>query len=163
MHAAWVGDSRLVVECNGGVGFATEDHKPDRPDERDRIENGAYGKVYMNGVWRVLGLAVSRSIGDRPVKNADIGRKNGGFPGRVIADPEYAQYQLTPDNNFAIIASDGLWDAVKNHEAISLVKNVFKERGSRDDAARALQDEAIKRGSGDNITIIVSQFNWSQK
>ena len=163
LHAAWVGDSRLVVEHNGTIGFATEDHKPDRPDERHRIEELSIGKVYMDGAWRVLGLAVSRSIGDRRCKYADIARKNGGIPGRVIATPEYAQYQLTPANHFAIIASDGLWDAVDNKDAITIAKKALELNGISNDAAEALKNEAIKRGSGDNITVIVAQFDWDKK
>jgi protein phosphatase 1L len=163
LHAAWVGDSRLVVECNGKVAFATEDHKPDRPDERDRIENQSLGKVYMDGVWRVLGLAVSRSIGDRMHKMADQARKNGGIPGRVIASPEYMQYQLTSANSFAIVASDGLWDAVTNDQAVAIAKNALQANQSCNDAAHALKNEAIKRGSGDNITITVAKFDWNKK
>jgi serine/threonine protein phosphatase PrpC len=35
MHCAWAGDTRAVLECGGKVCFATDDHKPDRPDEKN--------------------------------------------------------------------------------------------------------------------------------
>src|SRR5438477_5431293 len=96
LYYAWVGDSRLFV--NNGP--ATKDHKPNDPQEKERIEQ-AGGKVELLGVPRVNGLAVARAIGDEPIKR--LGRK------QVIATPEYGQYQLTPDNEFMILASDGIW------------------------------------------------------
>lgn len=46
----------------------SDDHKPNRNDEHDRIEAGG-GAVIWAGTWRVAGvLAVSRAFGDRPLK-----------------------------------------------------------------------------------------------
>lgn len=54
-----------------------------------------------NGIWRVQdSLAVSRAIGDVNLKEW------------VISEPETSQLQLTPDCEFLIMASDGLWDKV---------------------------------------------------
>jgi serine/threonine protein phosphatase PrpC len=157
LHCAWVGDSRLVLEKNGGVGFATDDHKPDREDEKKRIVD-AGGSVEHYGVWRVNGLAVSRSIGDKGCKK--MGQ------GQIVAVPEYAKMQLSRDNHFMIIASDGLWDVMSNEDAVNLVKEEFKDIKVKNTTALAsvaqfLQNEAIKRGSGDNITVCIVHFDWS--
>jgi protein phosphatase 1L len=71
-----VGDSRAVVCISGeAIAFST-DHKPNRTDERQRIED-AGGVVMWSGTWRVGGvLAVSRAFGDRLLKKY------------VVADPE---------------------------------------------------------------------------
>ena len=46
----------------------SDDHKPNRTDERNRIE-AAGGVVVWAGTWRVGGvLAVSRAFGDRLLK-----------------------------------------------------------------------------------------------
>jgi protein phosphatase 1L len=46
----------------------SDDHKPNRADERSRIE-AAGGVVVWAGTWRVGGvLAVSRAFGDRLLK-----------------------------------------------------------------------------------------------
>lgn len=152
LHCAWAGDSRLVLESSDKVAFASDDHKPDREDEKKRIEK-AGGKVVMHGVWRVNGLAVSRSIGDVGCKEAGIGQ--------IIATPEYAQKQLTTSNHFAIIASDGLWDVISSKRAVAIVAKALHEEKSLNDIARILQNVAIKRGSGDNITICITQFDWT--
>ncbi len=150
MHCAWVGDSRAVLERSGKSYFFTDDHKPNRADEKERIEK-AGGKVYWHGVWRANGLAVSRSIGDRKIKSK---------VGQVIATPEYADMQLNSDNHFLIIASDGLWDVVGSEEAVAMVKEGLDDKKSVDDVAEILQDEAIASGSGDNITVCVVKFDW---
>jgi protein phosphatase 1L len=151
LHYAWVGDSRLVVH-NGPV---TKDHKPDNDQEKKRIEDLG-GRVYTHGVPRVNGLAVSRSIGDAAVKKAG--------EGQVIATPEYGNYQLTKDNAFMILASDGLWDVVDNESALMIVKDALCNKGcSCETAAYLLKNEAIIHGSQDNITIMVAKFDWLQK
>lgn len=78
------------------------DHKPNSKEERQRIEN-AGGVVVWAGTWRVGGvLAVSRAFGDRPLKRY------------VIATPEIKEETLKDEDEFLILASDGLWDVISN-------------------------------------------------
>jgi protein phosphatase 1L len=154
MHCAWAGDTRAVLECNGKACFFTADHKPDRKDEKERIER-AGGKVYKHGVWRVNGLAVSRSIGDKTCKMLGVGQ--------IIATPEYAQKQLTSDNHFLIMASDGLWDVMNNEEVITLVEQALQQKKICTSIALMLRNLAIAKGSNDNITVCVVKFNWQQE
>ncbi|KAA8520943.1 hypothetical protein F0562_011616 [Nyssa sinensis] len=81
------GDSRAVL-CHGGIAVPlSRDHKPDRPDERERVE-AAGGNV--NGC-RVLGvLATSRSIGDQYLKPY------------VISEPEVTVSRRTKSDEFLI-------------------------------------------------------------
>jgi len=151
LHYAWVGDSRALLENNGTVQFATQDHKPERADEKDRIEK-AGGQIYFYGVWRVNGLAVSRSIGDRKMKDAG--------QGQIIAVPEYEQMQLSENNHFMIMASDGLWDKVSNEEAVEMVTQALQNKKPLNDIAQDLQNAAIEKGSRDNITVCVIKFDW---
>eukprot|EP00967_Tisochrysis_lutea_P043238 scaffold52215_cov15-Tisochrysis_lutea.AAC.1 len=78
------------------------DHKPNSKEERQRIEN-AGGVVVWAGTWRVGGvLAVSRAFGDKPLKRY------------VIATPDIREESLRDDDEFLILASDGLWDVISN-------------------------------------------------
>ncbi|XP_013706148.1 probable protein phosphatase 2C 71 [Brassica napus] len=137
-----VGDSRAVI-CRAGTAFAvSRDHKPDQSDERERIEN-AGGFVMWAGTWRVGGvLAVSRSFGDRLLKEY------------VIADPEIQEEKIDDSLEFLILASDGLWDVFSNEEAVEVVKEVEDP----EESTKKLVGEAIKRGSADNITCVVVRF-----
>lgn len=58
------GDSRAVL-CRNGVAIPlSTDHKPDRPDELNRIQEAGGRVIYWDGP-RVLGvLAMSRAIGN---------------------------------------------------------------------------------------------------
>ena len=152
LYCAWVGDTRAVLEKNGKVGFFTNDHKPDSEDEKKRIEK-AGGRVRMQGVWRVNGLAVSRSIGDASCKKKGVGQ--------IIAIPECAQVQLTSDSHFLILASDGLWDVVDNEQAVEMVKKELDKKIPLNSIALLLQNFAIKKGSGDNITVCIIAFDWT--
>eukprot|EP00271_Cylindrocystis_brebissonii_P011157 TRINITY_DN27_c0_g1_i1.p1 TRINITY_DN27_c0_g1~~TRINITY_DN27_c0_g1_i1.p1 ORF type:complete len:284 (+),score=56.38 TRINITY_DN27_c0_g1_i1:255-1106(+) len=138
-----VGDSRTILS-KGGKAFAlSNDHKPNRVDERERIER-AGGSVMWAGTWRVGGvLAVSRAFGDRLLKRY------------VVPDPEIQEEVVTPDFEFLVLASDGLWDVVKDQDAVSMVHSQLDAEA----AAKRLTEEAFKRGSTDNITCVVVRFH----
>ena len=138
-----VGDSRAVLSSGGETIAMSDDHKPNRPDERKRIEE-AGGIVVWAYSWRVMGvMAVSRSIGDKLYKQY------------VISDPEIKQHVLNKEDDLLILASDGLWDVLSSREAVALISEVK----DAEDAAKALSAEAYNRGSKDNITCIVIRFN----
>ncbi|KAK9070984.1 hypothetical protein SSX86_009552 [Deinandra increscens subsp. villosa] len=137
-----VGDSRAVVCKNGKAVAVSRDHKPDRSDERKRIQD-AGGFVMWAGTWRVGGiLAVSRAFGDKLLKRF------------VVADPEIEEEEVDGCLEFLVLGSDGLWDVVSNEEAVEMVKPV----SSPEEAAEMLMQEALKRGSADNVTVVVVRF-----
>ncbi|CAI0464648.1 unnamed protein product [Linum tenue] len=105
-----LGDCRAVL-CKGGVAEAlTIDHRAEREDERQRIENKGGYVEFHRGAWRVHGiLSVSRSIGDSHLKEW------------VLAEPDTNILHLTPDMEFLVLASDGLWEVVENQEAVDIV------------------------------------------
>lgn len=86
-------------------------------------------------IHRVIGdIAVSRSIGDPDYKGFVAGRvvdeclawppgHSRCFSGDLlIPDPEFRSKELTRDDEFLILASDGLWDVVTPAEACLQVK-----------------------------------------
>ncbi|WJX21700.1 protein-serine/threonine phosphatase [Trifolium repens] len=139
-----VGDSRVVASRAGLAVPLSVDHKPDRSDERQRIEQ-AGGFVIWAGTWRVGGvLAVSRAFGDKLLKPY------------VVADPEIQEEEIE-GVDFIIVASDGLWNVISNKEAVSLVQNIT----DAEVASKELIKEAYTRGSSDNITCVVVRFDPS--
>ncbi|KAL2347965.1 hypothetical protein Fmac_001965 [Flemingia macrophylla] len=142
------GDSRAVL-CRGGVAVPlSRDHKPDRPDEKERIEAAGGRVIEWNGN-RVLGvLATSRSIGDHCMKPF------------VICKPETSVYERTEWDEFVVVASDGLWDVVSNKFVCEVVRNCYAQtRTYASEAAAMLAELAMARGSKDNISVIVIQLN----
>jgi serine/threonine protein phosphatase PrpC len=119
------GDSRCILARNDGAVALSVDHKPDRPDERERIESAGGTVELVCGVWRLNGgIAVSRALGDRDFK--DDGART------LIADPEIVAGQISADRDrCAILACDGLFDVLSNAEAANLAADCCKE-GLRD-------------------------------
>ncbi|CAL4994928.1 unnamed protein product [Urochloa decumbens] len=137
-----VGDSRAII-CKGGQAIAvSRDHKPDQTDERQRIED-AGGFVMWDGTWRVGGLVpVSRAFGNKLLKQY------------VLADPEVKEEVLDSSHEFLILASHGLWDVVTNEEAVEMVKPIQ----DAESAAKRLLQEAYKRETSENTTVIIVRF-----
>ncbi len=112
------GDSRAVLSRSGGkVAFATEDHKPYNEEEKARIEN-AGGSVIIQ---RVNGsLAVSRALGDfdyKRVPNVPCTEQ------LVSAEPEITCIERHPEDEFLILACDGIWDVMSNQEVVDFVRH----------------------------------------
>lgn len=141
IYVANAGDSRCIMFSNGRVIPMSSDHKPNRPDEKKRIEDLG-GFIQKPDVWRVNGmLALSRAIGDKHLKKW------------VTCEPEVFSHIRTPGDQYLILASDGLWDVVSNEEAAQIV-NMNLHHSARV-AADALVQTAYNKGSTDNITALV--------
>ncbi|XP_010457921.1 PREDICTED: protein phosphatase 2C 3 [Camelina sativa] len=118
------GDSRAVLCRNGKAVPLSTDHKPDRPDELDRIQEAGGRVIYWDGA-RVLGvLAMSRAIGDNYLKPY------------VTSEPEVTVTDRTEEDEFLILASDGLWDVVTNEAACAMVHMCLNRKGGRGGSGR---------------------------
>jgi serine/threonine protein phosphatase PrpC len=57
-----------------------------------------------------------------------------------------------------VMACDGLWDVISNDECIAKVTDALEKDQSGQYISRMLVDEALQRGSTDNITCMVILF-----
>jgi protein phosphatase len=147
-----IGDSRTLVARGGRIILATLDHKPQNPEEKARIERCS-GVVRMN---RVDGdLAVSRAFGDATFKRNRDNLRNQ----KVIAVPDVSRIECQKDD-VLIIACDGVYEGNYNNEEV--VENVFSmlppPEGDYGVVAARICDQAIRRGSKDNVSCMIVQF-----
>jgi len=160
----WSGDSRAII-CKGGKAVAlSEDHKPNDPVERSRIEKAGGFVQEMNGHHRVNGnLNLSRAIGDLKYKgNSTIEKKDQ----IITAEPDITRWTLSPDDEFAVLACDGVWDVMSNQEVADFVRGRIAAGGRtlQHIASQLLDnclavDPKLTRGiGGDNMTAIIVQF-----
>lgn len=152
LYLANLGDCRAVLSQDGRSVDLSHDHKPIRSDEKARIE-ALGGRIKFHGTWRVEGaLAVTRAFGDRRYKRF------------LTATPEITCHRLTDQDEFLILASDGLWDVLSSQDAVDqvLVGHIGTLSGKNDvnkelcvRGANHLTNTAYKAGSMDNITTMV--------
>lgn len=87
----------------------------------------------------------------------------------VISKPEVMMTKRTKEDEFMILASDGLWDVVSNEMACKVVKkclggkivNSKKAESRASHAAAVLAELAMAWGSRDNISVIVVDLRKS--
>lgn len=160
--SANVGDSRAVLSRRGRAVDLTRDHKPN--DEREKTRILAMGETiewdYYSKVHRIRNLSLSRSIGDSFAKPA------------VSGEVEIKHFPVAEDGDeFFLLASDGLWDVMTSQQVVEFVHKRLGESPPpgasheddigrlkytrRKNMARFLADEAIKRGTGDNVCVVL--------
>ena len=163
-----LGDCRAVLSRKGLANPLSKDHKPFWPDEKQRIDhvNKKHRKNdqihYDAGDWRIHDLSVCRAFGDISATP------------HVTHYPDSFIYPLQNDDEFIIMACDGLWDVLQNHEAVNFVRdhlnnnNIYlyeipgkypsSEVEKSNSIARKLASYAIARGSTDNVSIYIIVF-----
>lgn len=142
------GDCRAVLGKRGGIAVEmSTDHKPTTSAERSRIKSQG-GFVTHDGYLNRK-LAVSRALGDLEVKACSP----------LIADPDVQQVELSEEDEFLVIACDGLWDVLSSERAVAIARRELMSSNDPEGCSRVLLNEALASGSGDNITVVVVCFS----
>jgi len=144
VHIAWLGDSQAVLVRDGRAVQIMNPHKPEREDERKRIE-ALGGCVVWFGAWRVNGsLSVSRAIGDVSYKPY------------ISGEPDVISVERDASDDYLVLACDGLWDTLSFDDLVDEVHRHLKESGGdKTSVAQHIVKVAKDRGSSDNITALV--------
>ncbi|THU52356.1 hypothetical protein C4D60_Mb10t03150 [Musa balbisiana] len=145
------GDCRAVLCRRGKAIDMSHDHKPDRSEERKRIEalGGFVCDDYLNGL-----LNVARAIGDWHVD----GMKDRDGLGPLSAEPEVMTRRLTEEDEFLILGCDGFWDVFRSQNAVDLARRRLQEHNDPTTCCKELVDEALKRESSDNLAVVLVCF-----
>lgn len=175
LYCANVGDSKAVLCRSGKAVELSYDHKPTRPDEKARIIE-AGGSVVTGRLFGVLG--VSRSFGDVRFKPSIVSPsastfppvsaclqifavytvQESGEPMPLIAEPEVLHEQLCPEDEFVVLACDGVWDVMSPANVVCYVRRRLLEHGDPQQAAEELTQKALDLNSIDNVSAIVVRF-----
>lgn len=164
IYTAHLGDARAVI-CRGGLAVrltSMSDHKATDPAEAKRVieAGGSIFNERVNGM-----LAISRAFGDHQLKAPAL-------PNDVVSNvPDITSTELTDQDMFVIVACDGLWDVVEDQESVNLVLEGIRElmallpnigqdslthrRSMAEVLARMLVEEALARGTSDNVTCLM--------
>lgn len=158
------GDSRCVLSSAGTACDLSDDHKPTLDTERKRIED-AGGYVSLG---RVNGnLALSRAIGDFEFK------RNFDLPAEqqiVTAFPDVDRRALKSEDEFIVLACDGIWDCLSSQNVVDIVRRSVADGKELNDICEDLMDRCLAPATDtggvgcDNMTVcIVALLNGRTK
>lgn len=169
-----VGDSRAVLCRAGRAVDLSSEHRV--YGGGDMVEQ-ELERIKAAGGWvddgRVLGvLAVSRAFGDVEFKGEGLkllmasGVKEGLWSQEfaekasfsadpVIPTPDVTEIVLGDEDEFVIVASDGLWDVMPSQQVVQQVRKELQKHGDTQVAADNIADLALKRYTQDNVAVII--------
>ncbi|OJJ49567.1 hypothetical protein ASPZODRAFT_149088 [Penicilliopsis zonata CBS 506.65] len=154
----WVanaGDSRSVLGIKGRAKPMSFDHKPQNEGEKARISAAGgfvdFGRVNGN-------LALSRAIGDFEFK------KSAGLSPEqqiVTAYPDVTVHEITEDDEFLVIACDGIWDCQSSQAVVEFVRRGIAAKQDLHRICENMMDNCLAPNSEtggvgcDNMTMVI--------
>ncbi|GAB7342112.1 hypothetical protein MBLNU457_g0384t2 [Dothideomycetes sp. NU457] len=163
------GDSRTVLGVKGRAKPLSFDHKPQNEGEKARICAAGgfvdFGRVNGN-------LALSRAIGDFEFK------KSADLPPEqqiVTAFPEVTVHDISDDDEFVVLACDGIWDCQSSQAVVEFVRRGIAAKQELESICENMMDNCLASNSEtggvgcDNMTMVVvallrgkTQEEWYQ-
>jgi len=156
IFVANLGDSRVLLIKQGSDAsavLATEDHKPDNPEEERRIvDAGGFVERMPLGPARLDGsLALSRALGDFSYK-ADPKREPKDQKCSVV--PECYQWSASK-GDAVFLACDGIFDVMSNQEVAQFVLDRMNTEEDVGVIVSGIIALALEKGSTDNLSAMV--------
>jgi len=153
IYVANAGDSRSVISVKGTVKPLSTDHKPMDEIEKTRISNAGgfveFGRVNGN-------LSLSRALGDFGYK------ENSGLPPEkqiVTADPDVTCHTITKEDEFLVLACDGIWDCLTSQQVVDFIRHQVSQGQNLTEIGGMICDHCLApdtSGTGcDNMTILI--------
>ncbi|KAI4289097.1 MAG: hypothetical protein L6R35_001643 [Caloplaca aegaea] len=155
IYVANAGDSRSVLGVKGRAKPLSFDHKPQNEGEKARICAAGgfvdFGRVNGN-------LALSRAIGDFEFKkSADLSPEQQ----IVTAFPDVVAHNISDDDEFLVIACDGIWDCQSSQAVVEFVRRGIAEKQTLSKICENMMDNCLSPSSEtggvgcDNMTMVV--------
>ena len=143
----------------------SEDHTPNLPIERERIEKAGFlietishsgetlHKVKNPNSGSMLGM--SRAFGDFDYKQNENMPATGQA---IIASPEIEILERSERDLFLVLACDGIWDVMSNQDCADFIVDQLPDETCNQPivaACDALVERCYNLGSEDNMTVLV--------
>jgi serine/threonine protein phosphatase PrpC len=162
LYCANVGDSRCVLARKDKQGYTalrcSRDHSFKDKQERTRVIEGG-GDVDGNRVYtRGHGINMTRALGDFDFKTPYNQAKDDW----ISAIPDIRSIKLTPDLDFLVLASDGLWTVMDDEVVVDEVVKLKNEGLTAQEISEKIVDRISHVPRSDNITVIIVDFSWDK-
>lgn len=155
IYVANAGDSRTVLGVKGRAKPLSFDHKPQNEGEKARIMAAGgfvdFGRVNGN-------LALSRAIGDFEFK------KSAKLPPEqqiVTAFPDVVVHEISDDDEFLVVACDGIWDCQSSQSVTEFVRRGIAAKQELHKICENMMDNCLASNSEtggvgcDNMTMMI--------
>ncbi|KAJ8365438.1 hypothetical protein SKAU_G00142690 [Synaphobranchus kaupii] len=104
-------------------------------------------------IQRVNGsLAVSRALGDYDYKCVD---GKGPTEQLVSPEPEVFEIARAPEDEFVVLACDGIWDVMSNEELCEFVGSRLEVYDDLERVCNSVVDTCLHKGSRDNMSVVL--------
>merc|ERR1712080_659536 len=103
---------------------------------------------------------VSRALGDYDYKNVS------GLPPTeqlVSAEPDLSVMDRSDEDEFLILACDGVWDVMTNEEVVSYINSRLLINDNLQKVCEELLETCLAKGSRDNMSVILITFPAAPK
>ncbi|EPE04964.1 protein phosphatase 2c ptc2 [Ophiostoma piceae UAMH 11346] len=158
IYLANAGDSRAVLGVKGRAKPLSFDHKPQNEGEKARITAAGgfvdFGRVNGN-------LALSRAIGDFEFKkSAELSPEQQ----IVTAFPDVTVHDLADNDEFLVIACDGIWDCQSSQAVVEFVRRGIAAKQDLEKICENMMDNCLASNSEtggvgcDNMTMSIIAF-----
>jgi len=171
--------SEAVREQNVETKALSDDHKPNLPNEKIRIEKAGLEVVEevfpsengeeMESIWKIQKgarekIAVSRAFGDFDYKNNEDLKANEQA---IVCDPEITVHKREYSRDmYLVLACDGVWDVMSNDDVGKFVAKKVEDLNQKSPLSSPspeilpeVGDELLKHcldlGSSDNMSVLI--------
>ena len=170
IFVANTGDCRAVLGQKRGSGGSfrplplSDDQNAQNPKEVERVRASHPGEAGVIVGGRVLGgLMPFRTFGDvdykwerKHLQGVVPMVPNYRTPPYVTAEPVLTRHQLTKEDKFLILATDGFWERVSNQEAVDIVGGALsRSRGRKKRSLKSIfggrEDDSAGGGGGGGV------------
>ena len=156
-----------IDAAGGWVSVSRETRFKTKATEVDPFTRAALDSVVFDSS-RVCGeLGVSRALGDAAYKGgrhtaiaSDWTPPAGRAPKPITADlvvatPTSVTVELTPADDFLLVACDGVWEVLTSAQAVGLALESLRAGSTAANIGSRLVKVALELGSEDNISVVV--------
>ncbi|KAM6503638.1 Protein phosphatase 2C (PP2C)-like domain containing protein [Amanita muscaria] len=181
IYVANAGDSRSVIDIKGEAKPLSFDHKPTNEPERARIcaAGGSVESGRVDGNLAMSRLAMSRALGDFQFK-----KNNELTPEKqiVTADPDVICHEVTEEDEFLVLACDGMlshrsqryaiteavvkgiWDCLSSQQVVDIVRYEISEGKELSEITELICDHCLAPDTTrvyqdmigcDNMTVLI--------
>ena len=118
-------------------------------EERDLVKYYNGEPVYVHGL-----LPPPRRLGDFILKSKEfinsiplLKRFSSFNPPYITCDPEIIAFDISDDDDFIVMASDGIWDELDNQDVIDIVSESLRKGNSVENAANTVVEACLSHAA----------------